>query len=113
MKAQHTPGPWESIGATGIFRMGENGGAVAIIAEPECRYSSDIHRVEIGSKRWDEAMANARLIEAAPDLLADLIQAREIIDNLAVIVHGKKADGSTIARIDATITKAGGDRQNS
>lgn len=65
-KTQHTPGPWEVVGATKIVRFGEGGGAVAIIAEPESNDTGDIHQIGIGSKRWDEAMVNASMIAAAP-----------------------------------------------
>ena len=64
--AKHTPGPWETVGAKYIWKTGDVGGAVAIIAEPECESSNDFRPVRIASERWEEAMANARLIAAAP-----------------------------------------------
>jgi len=60
---------WERVGGSRIWQPGEGGGAVCIIAEPECRFSSDIQEVRVGSSRWSEAMQNGQLIEAAPDLL--------------------------------------------
>lgn len=71
-KVGHTPGPWETTGAKYVWKRGETGGAIAMIAEPECATSSDFEVVEISSRRWDEAMANARLIAAAPEMLAAL-----------------------------------------
>jgi hypothetical protein len=75
--SEHTPGPWELVGATRVWKVGDNGAAVAIMAEPEVRYSDQFREVDMGSARSREACANARLIAAAPDLLAAL---REYVD---------------------------------
>lgn len=99
----YTPGPWERIGATRVWKTGKNGGAIAIIAEPHCIMSNDIHAVDIGSKRWDEAMANARLIAAAPEMLEALQFAMELIDR--AYSGGKLNPGCTI-KTGKAISKA-------
>lgn len=53
------------------------------------------------SPRWAYSLTYAGALDA-------LITSREIIDNLSVEVAGKKASGSTIAKIDELITKAKG-----
>lgn len=79
-KAKHTPGPIETVGATRIWSQK---GAIAIVAEPECKDSSDFSEVKIGSPRWKEAMANADRILACwngcegiknPEAVRDLLK---------------------------------------
>ena len=65
----YTSGPWSIVGAIKVWKTGSDGAAVAIMAEPEIQSSADFRPVEIHSRRFDEACANARLIAAAPDLL--------------------------------------------
>ena len=97
--AKHTPGPWETVGAKYIWKTGDVGGAVAIIAEPECESSNDFRPVRIASERWEEAMANARLIAAAPELLEALKELRDFYtDNF----------GLPAAKANAAIAKAEG-----
>lgn len=66
---KHTPGPWEQYSNV-IVKFGEIGGAVCLVAEPECTTTGDVTPINwMRSKRRDEASANARLIIAAPDML--------------------------------------------
>jgi hypothetical protein len=60
-----------------IWKTGADGGAVAIMADPECENSGDIKPVTIHSQRWDEAMANIDLIVTAVNSHAALIEALE------------------------------------
>ncbi len=67
-EAKHTPGPWMSIGITPheqIVRE-ENGEVVAFVPHNMSR---------------NEYEANARLIAAAPDMLATLKDAQEFLRN--------------------------------
>jgi hypothetical protein len=92
--ANSTPGPWETVGATRVWKTGEVGGAVCILAEPEIKTSSDFKEVYPTSERWTEAMANARLIAESPamrDLLTEIeafgvprfnARIREILDRI-------------------------------
>jgi hypothetical protein len=68
-----TPGDWSTVGATRVWRTGEGGGAICIVAEPEIKTSSDFREVDPGSERWDEAMSNAAFITAAPRLIRTLL----------------------------------------
>lgn len=67
--AQHTPGPWTS--QAGIIRTA--GGAVAILP-------NGLYCVRSAARNADENQANARLIAAAPELLAGLEQVLHWID---------------------------------
>ena len=118
--AQHTPGPWEQkIQSCGFWSIctvyGTEQGWVEIHA-PNGSHTADIRA---------ESTANARLICASPDLLAELKKARAFIevdrnDLLAsVTANGElKADyidlraiaeyNDILASIDAVMTKAEG-----
>ena len=89
MSAQHTPGPWKV--ASGPF------GATVFVGEEENpRIVSDAAASD------PENVANARLIAAAPDLLAALREARERM------MGGSPAIRRLIERTDAAIAKAEG-----
>lgn len=92
-KQAHTPGPWETVGATRVWSAGRaDGGAVAIVAEPSCKTSGDFYEVGIGSSRFDEAMANARLIASAPQLL-------EALQKISALVE-EQVDADLLAGIE-------------
>ena len=65
MKGSHTPGPWEAHRCTDIV-SGENNGRWAIVHNGPIAYVGDT------GNGPDEAEATARLIAAAPALLAAL-----------------------------------------
>lgn len=64
-ESKHTPGPWIQH-ATLVYAKDGN---ICEVGEP--RKSRIVHhdKLEIGSADWNEGMANARLIAAAPELL--------------------------------------------
>lgn len=71
--AKHTPGPWvcqAAYGNHGLRIDSEAGGTLghvrAFIPSGEIRHGAEV------LTRWEEGFANARLIEAAPKLLASL-----------------------------------------
>ena len=94
MTRTHTPGPWEESGAT--IYCGKT-----IVAVAYCEGNRELHPSidpsdklpdadgEIGDG-WEEAWSNARLIAAAPDLLA------------ALEAIAKQADFSALAFPNAT-----------
>jgi len=73
--SKHSPFPWEQQGSY-IVHTGDDCGAVALLAEPEARTSDDVKSIDIGSRNWDRAMANGKVIIAAPllaEALADFV----------------------------------------
>jgi hypothetical protein len=83
--SEHTPLPWTTVGAARIWSTGTKGGAVAIIAEPRCENSSQFTEVELGSKRWSEAMANAEFIVRACNCHERLLEAARFCLSMAEI----------------------------
>ena len=67
----HTPGPWKRLAAY-VFAEGKHGGNICVIGEPRASTMVEYKPLSMSSKDIDEAYANARLIAAAPDLLAAL-----------------------------------------
>jgi hypothetical protein len=74
----YTPGPWK-VQADLIYSP-YNGVIcqLSTIHTPKGRLQHI--PLELGAADWDEAMANADLIETAPDLLAASIQALSVLD---------------------------------
>ena len=73
MTTQHTPGPWP-VGDAGATVFGPPNGNPS---------PATIARVSFAMIPSDEMVANARLIAAAPDLLAALGDAWRSLDRLA------------------------------
>lgn len=94
MSTKHTPGPWHVTAATYVT-PGANR-CVANCAPADCGIS------------YGEAQANARLIAAAPELLAQLFAARNFI---RAVMQGESFSRSyyerRVAGADAAIAKAG------
>lgn len=92
MKDQHTPGPWQ------VFNAGHLGCGVTR------RYCGDIahcHGYDTNRSRAEE-LANARLIAAAPDMLAALR------DLLAEVQAGGYPGRTALEAARAAIAKAAG-----
>ena len=97
--SEHTPGPWEIIGATEVAKLGEDWAIVAIICNPrpDGRPDDSLARPEpatIWNPRFDEACANARLIAAAPRLLADRAEAYRVLNESELQCKHLADDGS-------------------
>jgi len=112
MSAQHTPGPWR-YEAAGEQRA-DNDMRHGVVAEcndlwvAACYRSGTSAPNEKSSQAEAEAEANARLIAAAPDLLAASQQAM-----LAFTFNGKTAQGralhqDALRKIRAAIARAEG-----
>ena len=82
-ESKHTPGPWEPYRNPSYWEVRAKGGEVASICPS--KYSFGI----------DAEIANARLIAAAPDLLAALEEIREASE----IVLGSDDPEAALARI--------------
>ena len=90
----HTPGPWMAQGNR-VMAAGEQIGFIN--ANPSCCTAED----------W----ANARLIAAAPDLLAALQNARNVLAGIASgDLKTVSADGPALAQCRAAIAKATGEQ---
>lgn len=68
--AAHTPGPWMLTSGTFVYALTDNPDFRKGQPEKINRFSCDIQRQASAGCSLDEAIANARLIAAAPDLLA-------------------------------------------
>lgn len=94
---QHTPGPWrvEECGAADCW--------CRIIVSDVPDAEDDFTVINAGSLRAH----NAALIAAAPDLLAALREARDLVSS---DYTGRRGDltGGLLGRIDAAIAKATG-----
>ena len=89
MTAQHTPGPWRTMDT-------KHSGRVAI-HDSAGRWVADAINASGGraysTERWDEAEANARLIAAAPAMLAALEMTEAFIsEHEAWWTEGVEAD---------------------
>ncbi len=97
MSAQHTPGPW-------IDQPGTTSGRV-VIAPEQGKVKRNV--ASCGGPNRD---ANARLIAAAPDLLAALIAMRERWELYSGgIGHAGQTDDRLMRQADAAIAKARGE----
>jgi hypothetical protein len=65
---------------------------VAVIADPECRLATDIKPLEMWSDRWEEGMANAALLSAAPTLAAENATLREQVRVLRETLDAERAE---------------------
>ena len=92
--SEHTPGPWEA--SEGVPSD------IWHVDMPDRQFSITVSR---GGDDWDmtveEVQANARLIAAAPDLLAALV---DLVDD---VVSGEFYESRLVAAQEA-IAKAGG-----
>lgn len=86
--SKHTPAPWA------VGTLGNDIGVLAASDEPFCRLFTS-------EETYDEALANARLIAAAPDLLSAL---KEALYAVTEIDNAHKS----LRRIRAAIAKAEG-----
>lgn len=99
MSAKHTPGPWTRGFGNYVYqgeRLGDQQRLIAV-CEPTTKTKED----------WDETFANARLIAAAPELLAALERYHEIIAGTG----GKPLGFDEIRAAGAAIAKAKGGSQ--
>lgn len=92
MKTKHTPGEWE-------YFKSKRGYYVASKKDVEPAF------IECFDKGEETNEANAKLIAAAPELLEQLIKAKEVILFLESQTKWKR-DPSAMDKIDAIIKKA-------
>lgn len=105
-----TPGPWKEI-AGHVFAPGQHGANICSVSELRATTTVGYTPVELGSKDFHEACANARLIAAAPELLAALKIASDHLHTALNDVHANKQASAILDAFDAinsAITKAEG-----
>lgn len=111
MSEKFTPGPWAVLHG-GL--AGDDGWSIGSKMKPEFGVVAESWKVSVDGIR-DEVLANARLIAAAPELLAACKAAKELkrLHGLlaARIFAGPKPDGGypeeyRIAEIEAQLTAA-------
>jgi hypothetical protein len=103
MTAKHTPGPWSYEEAP----PNEYGDVVAYVITGE-KYFADVH-VLTSDPDTSRAEADARLIAAAPELLAAVLELREWINNWEPDFASDDEWPDTEHRVRAVIAKATGD----
>jgi hypothetical protein len=87
MSTQHTPGPWKV--------REDYAGAMSVV-------SHDHFLARVGPPNTEQAVANARLIAAAPDLLAAL----QAAENQIIALSPKGYIAPALGAIHAAIAKA-------
>jgi hypothetical protein len=109
-ETKHTPGPWHVD--DGTFEGIETGvySADALICVAE---NGECMEMAFGDERWSVHEANARLIAAAPDLLAALSRLHEIAHGSWFGDDGTDSDEERAAMVAAraAIAKATGPKQ--
>lgn len=97
-KEQHTPGPWRVANTNaGLFVGGAPG---------KYGYLAQVRHVRTNQ----DPMADARLIAAAPDLLAALENARNVLAGLAIgDLKSISPDSAALKQARAAIAKATGE----
>lgn len=104
-QARHTPGPWDVFeGDQATDRPGINGAGMSIVI-----YGTEEDDAGVNGRTREEATANAHLIAAAPDLLAELINLRARFHR-ACLANGSDAwaADAACAAADAAIARAEG-----
>jgi hypothetical protein len=93
MTTKHTPGPWILAGESGTY---------APVAAPHGTLAA-VRYLGSSPERVREEQANARLIAAAPDMLAAL---QEVRDAILDILNGGDLRSLSVVALDAVIDKA-------
>jgi hypothetical protein len=104
----HTPGPWTLDKATGKFGHKTNDIVAPLEGDPH--FSQQI--VCVMGTDVDDMEANARLIAAAPELLAALKEAHNILTATSLLVKSEQFNSylrdEFLPRVRAAIAKAEG-----
>ena len=97
---KHTPGPWVIIPGGDEWSSGR---IATIEPKPETMVETNYWTVAEVNYRRDEHAANAKLIAAAPDLLAELTVLRDTLPHVGLPAATRV---EMLRRIEAVIAKA-------
>lgn len=97
MISKHTPGPWESGSNPKADQFGSNG----IVVRPTGEFPHGLWIADCGFAHDEKAIANARLIAAAPEMLNTLKDVRAYL-------FEKRSDPAYLRCIDIVLAKAEG-----
>lgn len=108
MTAKHTPAPWR------VSRADHDGAGVhAIACVAGCGVSSTYGQTPETTQRIDadECAANARLIAAAPEMLATLEKCIEVLQEMDIcyVTRLNEEDGEVLLEACAVVAKAKGE----
>ncbi|MCE0850681.1 hypothetical protein LU689_12245 [Pseudomonas asiatica] len=121
-KRKHTPGPWEVLNETDVFTAlgAESGDGVKALPSDgwmiaDCGSSVTFSEAGAAELSLDLRRANARLIAAAPAMLADLVDAAATLRRYEALHRAKGTADSLVkaevnaklaSRFEQTITQA-------
>jgi hypothetical protein len=95
----HSPGPWKAL----VEKPTKKRPGTAMVVTSNGTLAMEVSQ---SGSTWDESIDNARLISAAPDMLAALqdtvLQLQYIVDKFGETGTGAKV----LARVNAAIAKA-------
>lgn len=103
--SKHTPGPWLIIPEGDEWSSGR---IATIEPKPETMVETNYWTVAEVNYRRDEHLANAKLIAAAPDLLAELIVLRDTLPHVGLAAATRV---EMLRRIEKAIARAKGESQ--
>ncbi len=98
----HTPGPWTQYGR---YVSAQNGN-ICEVGEPRAQETVGHTPLALTSKDRHEAYANARLIAAAPDLLALVKEGSRLFSTYGLLARDAGVDGMDAARWANACTSA-------
>jgi hypothetical protein len=99
-KPTHTPRPWHTVQG-GTPNSVADGDVIEIVTDDHETLIADVHFVATDDQWW----ANARLIAAAPDLLAELTETATWLDERADVLVQLLADPAGWGRGQAATDK--------
>ena len=102
MTTQHTPGPWR------VDVAQDTNGTIHSVDVREAAYGLFVASVEAHTEEHADVMANARLIAAAPDLLAALRLVERQHEGRVVGLGQKHCECDVCEVVRAAIAKAEG-----
>ena len=109
MQSKHTPGPWRAERIGGAWRGSKEKGMAFRVEAPESSTAKNWDVAVIYNKPlFEDAQANARLIAAAPDLLAALTRLLSYAEQYGGYKPGSVGEHLYVAEARDALAKARG-----